>query len=105
MHKVSFSIKEDSLIARVAAAKLRAERAAIVLGNTVHLWRTTSDDFLNNERWVRHELTHIRQFKQYGFLKFILLYLFESIRNGYYNNKYEVEARRMESGDDNLITR
>lgn len=69
---------------------------AIVIGNTIHLSRTSRNEFLADQRWVCHELKHIAQFRQYGFARFIFLYLVESARNGYYNNRYEKEARAAE---------
>lgn len=91
-----YHIKENSWIARLAALKLRAEKVAIVIGGTIHLHNTMKDEFLANSRWVRHEVKHIEQFQRYGFFRFIFLYLLESIRNGYSNNKYEIEARNAE---------
>ena len=44
-------------------------------------------------------MCHINQFKKYGFLNFIIKYLAESMRSGYYNNKYEIEARDAEETD------
>ena len=90
-------IRERSIIARLAAWKLGASSVAIVIGRTIHLHNSSSQNFLANKRWVRHELTHIEQFRHYGSLKFICLYLAESLKNGYYNNRFEVEARNAES--------
>jgi hypothetical protein len=92
----NFIIKENSLVARIAAFKLGSKSIAIVLGKTIHLHNASRSAFLQNKRWVKHELCHIRQFQQHGYWLFILKYLWESIRNGYYNNKYEVEARAAE---------
>ena len=89
-------IKENSWIARIAAKKLNARTAAIVVGNTIHLHNTTKIDFLLNERWVKHELCHIAQFRQYGLFNFIVMYLWESLKNGYHKNKFEVAAREAE---------
>lgn len=75
---------------------MSAPAIAIVIGNTIHLHNTAAGDFLKNPRWVKHELCHIEQFRRYGFIRFIALYLIESIRKGYYKNKYEVEARQAE---------
>jgi hypothetical protein len=91
-----YIIKENSWIARIAAMKLNAASVAIVLGHTIHLHNTKRDEFLRNEQWVKHELCHIRQFEEHGFGWFILKYLVESIQHGYYNNKYEIEAREAE---------
>ena len=51
---------------------------------------------MQNKKWVKHEMTHLEQFKRYGFFSFIVMYLWESARKGYYNNKYEIEARMAE---------
>ena len=90
-------IKEHSWIARIAAKKLGKKEVAMVLGKTIHLWNTTEGEFLKNEKWVTHELCHVQQYKRYGFVNFLVRYLWESIRKGYYNNKYEVEAREAEN--------
>ena len=69
---------------------------AMVLGKTIHLHNISEKDFLNNERLLKHELCHVRQYQQHGFLGFIIKYLWETMRKGYYNNKFEVEARQAE---------
>src|SRR5690349_17253209 len=92
-----FHIRENSFIARIAALKLRSKRVAMVLGKTIHLHNTSASEFLANERWVRHELAHIRQFRQYGFFSFLVRYLVESVRSGYYRNRFEAEAREAEN--------
>jgi hypothetical protein len=95
-----FNIKENSFIARVAACKLNCDKVAIVIGKTIHLHHVSSLEFLENRRWVLHELKHVDQFRQHGFFLFIFLYLWESIRNGYRKNKYEVEARAAETDEE-----
>ncbi len=90
-------IKENSRIARMAAWKLGARGVAMVLGNTIHLYNTSADEFLRSRRWLRHELCHIRQFRRHGFIPFIIKYLWQSLLHGYRNNKYEVEARAAET--------
>ena len=91
-------IRERSLFARIAARQLRCQAVAAVLGNTIHLWNVSREDFLQRTPWVVHELEHIRQFQRYGFVRFSVLYLWESVRRGYYNNRFEVEARVAENG-------
>ncbi len=92
-------LKENSWVARVAAAKMKANKVAIVFGNTIHLHNTTRKEFLNDSNWVSHELKHVEQYQQNGFVGFLGKYLFDWIKNGYYNNKYEVEARENEKND------
>ena len=89
-------IRENSWIAQLAARKLKSENVAIVIGKTIHLHKVNKQQFLADEKWVKHEVCHLQQFKKYGTFFFIVKYLWESVRHGYYNNKYEVEARRAE---------
>ena len=89
-------IKENSWIAKLAAKKLQSKNVAIVIGSTIHLHNMTKHQFLQNEKWVKHEVCHLQQFKKHGRFIFILKYLWESIKHGYYNNKYETEARKAE---------
>ena len=96
MNKNTFNIKEKSWLAKIAAKKLHSKSVAMVLGNTIHLHHTTKEEFLKDERWVKHELCHIQQFKAHGYIGFLAKYLWESFKKGYYNNKFEVEARAAE---------
>lgn len=96
-------IKENSWLAKIAAKKLKATRLAIVFGKTIHLYNTTREAFLKNERWVCHELIHVKQYVRYGWLKFLLMYLFESLKKGYRNNKFELEARSKERDSSILL--
>ncbi|MFT3703692.1 MAG: DUF4157 domain-containing protein [Agriterribacter sp.] len=89
-------IKENSWKAHLAAKCLRVDNVAFTLGKTIHLHNATRNEFLKDERWVKHELKHVEQFRKYGYISFILKYIIETIRKGYYNNKYEVEARMAE---------
>ena len=96
MEAAFFNIKENSWLAKIAARQLRTGSVAMVLGNTIHLYNTSKEEFLQNKTWLRHELCHIQQFRQHGFAGFIVKYIWESIKKGYYNNKFEVEARKAE---------
>jgi len=96
LKKTYYHIKEGSWIARFAAWKLNSSQAAIVIGRTIHLHNTSRNEFLEDRRWLLHELKHLEQFRLHGFFGFIILYLAESIRHGYSNNKYEIEARAAE---------
>lgn len=101
--RVKIRIKERSLYARVAARQLKCKTVAAVFGNTIHLWNVSREDFLQRTPWVVHEVEHVRQFQRYGFLRFSALYLLEYTRNGYYNNRFEVEARVAEMGEGDLV--
>jgi hypothetical protein len=95
-------IRENALLARIAAKVLRSPHMAIVMKRTIHLHNTCMKDFMQNRRWVRHELKHIEQFERYGTLRFVSKYLYYSMRHGYWNNPLEVEARAAEY-DDSLL--
>lgn len=86
-------IKENSFFARIARRVLKSSNVAMVLGKTIHLSGVSQEEFLRNRSWVSHELCHVRQFQEHGYIRFLWRYLLESYRNGYYNNKFEVEAR------------
>lgn len=96
MNKPEFIIKENSWLAKIAAWKLKTGSVAMVLGKTIHLYNASRASFLNDERWLKHELCHIKQFKEHGYFLFVVKYLWESIKKGYYNNRFEVEARNAE---------
>lgn len=90
-------IKENAWVARIAASRLKTKQVAIVFGKTIYLYQTSRNEFLGDRNWVCHELQHIKQYEENGFLGFIVKYLIESIRKGYYNNRFEVEARGNEN--------
>lgn len=90
---------ENALLARLAAWKLGSSQVAMVIGHRIYLWGITRQDFLNQPSWVRHELAHVAQYQQYGTLRFLWMYLIEWMKNGYYNNRFEVEARAAEQPD------
>jgi hypothetical protein len=91
--KIQVFIKEKSWLAKIAAKKLGSKQVAIVFNKTIHLHNTTKQEFLCDKRWLCHELTHIKQYADNGIVGFIVKYLWESIRHGYHNNKFEKEAR------------
>jgi hypothetical protein len=93
---VRIYIKENSLIARFAAWKMNSSQIAIVIGRTIHLHNTTRKEFVENKRWLSHEMEHIRQYRKYGLIRFIVLYLIETAKKGYRNNRFEVAARAAE---------
>jgi hypothetical protein len=94
--KIKVRIREGAWIARIAARRLSYGRVAIVVGRTIYLHNATAADFLSSRRWMIHELVHVEQYSRYGWMGFLIRYLTEYAKNGYWNNKYEVEARRRE---------
>src|SRR5215203_346351 len=93
---MAIRIKERSLIAKITSYVLKAKRVAVTIGNTIHLTGVSRQQFLNDQKWLAHEMVHVEQFRKYGFYKFLWLYLKESIGKGYFKNKFEVEARKAE---------
>lgn len=83
-------------MAKIAARKLKADKVAMVLGKTIHLHNTSKQEFITNKKWLRHEIAHIKQYKKVGFVQFLFLYLMETFNKGYFDNRFEVEARSME---------
>ena len=98
-----------SPLARIARLVLGSQRVAMVVGQTVHLSGATREQFLADAEWVAHELVHLRQYQEHGLLPFLWKYLLESARMGYYQNRYEIEAReearRVVLADPNHVLR
>ena len=90
---MDYKIVEKSPFARIARMVLKSSNVAMVIGNKIHLSGVDKYTFESDEGWLAHELCHIRQFREHGYFRFLWLYLKESYKVGYYNNKYEVEAR------------
>jgi len=103
LEKIICRIKERSWLAGRAARKMDSARLAMVLGRTIHLHGVNRQAFLADVAWLRHEVCHVRQFRSYGFWRFLWLYLLEYRRCGYYNNRFEVEARLAEK-DEEMLT-
>ena len=95
-------IKENAFVAKVAAFVLKEKTMAVTINKTIYLHNCTKENFLRNKRWLRHEAAHILQYKKLGTFGFPVLYLMESIKNGYHKNKFELEAKQMET--DLIIT-
>src|SRR5215510_10998857 len=67
------------------------EDYAITVGRTIYL-SCSKQDFLSDTPWVRHEFTHVEQYKKYGILEFAKRYLFFSLFRSYKKNPFEKEA-------------
>ena len=89
-------IKEKSWLARIAAWKLGGHSAALVFGRPIYLYNIDTASFLEDKPWLRHELKHVEQYQRLGKINFLWQYLLEWLRKGYYQNKFEVEAREAE---------
>lgn len=89
-------VKENSWIARLGAKCIGVNNVALTIGNTIHLHNATKQQLIENKVWLCHEIIHVKQYEKLGTIKFLFLYLLECIRKGYYNNKFEREARENE---------
>lgn len=98
----TFTIKENSWLAKIAAKKLKSDNVAMVLGNCIHIYGVSKEEFLSNKRWLKHELKHVQQYEENGYFLFIIKYLWHSFFHGYHNCCYEKEARTAEN-DDSLL--
>ena len=96
---MKIKIKENSLLAKLAAKNMQSTKMAMAFGNTIRLHNTSKEEFLKNTTWVRHEIAHIFQSKKRGVIIFLLSYLLESLNVGYQSNKYEIEAIQMEKNE------
>lgn len=70
---------------------------AITIGQTT-FYSVSKDEVDADPKWRRHEDRHKAQWKETGFLKFAVLYLWYSHRFGYFGNPFEVDARKAEEG-------
>lgn len=99
------NVKEQSVLAKIAAWKLKAKSGtAITIGNTIYLHHCSVDNFLRHKRWALHEVQHVLQFKKYGLITFTVMYVWSAIRSGYFQSKWEIEAREAEDNDHILST-
>lgn len=81
----------DSLIAKLIIPHM----SAITLWNRVYVREARRLP----QHIIRHELRHVEQWYALGPVKFLARYLWESLRHGYYNNPFEVDARSAERLD------
>ena len=95
--KIRVKIRQHSVIARLACLLIKQKDVALTFHKTIYLSHSSPSRFLKDPQWVAHELAHVRQFMQYGPVRFTFKYLFESLRGGYFNNKWERQARAQEA--------
>lgn len=91
---VYLRLKTDTLVSMIAFRLIRSFRdraVASTIGKTIHLHAITPEAFVERRAFLRHELQHAIQFNTIKF--FWLKYIWQTIRHGYFNNPYEIEAR------------
>ena len=77
------------------------EKYAITFGKTIFV-SCTKEDFLSEDWWVRHEVTHVQQYKKYGVFGFLKRYVAYAIVYRYRENPFEKEAI---SAEEDPLTR
>jgi len=50
---------------------------------------------IKNNKVIKHEMQHIKQYRRDGILKFSIKYLYWAIKYGWWDNPYEKEAREV----------
>jgi len=92
-HAQSVKLVPHSRIARIIGRMHGEEEDyAITIGRTIFL-SCSKQDFLSDTPWVRHEFTHIQQYKKYGVLEFAKRYFFSAIfYHSYAKIPFEREA-------------
>jgi hypothetical protein len=82
--------KYNSRTAKLLAKINKYSDYAITISSTCTLYSTpiVSDD------WRAHEEEHKRQFKEEGWIKFVVKYFYYNLTKGYQNNPYEISARK-----------
>ena len=83
-------LREGRLIPRIGGllARMGAPAAAVTLGRTI----VVSPGARLSRQLLVHELTHVRQWRED--VLFPVRYTLATLRHGYTNNPYEVEARQ-----------
>ena len=83
-------LREGSLVPKIGGllARMGGSAAAVTLGRTI----VVSPGARLSRELLVHELTHVRQWR--ADLLFPVRYTLATLRHGYVNNPYEVEARQ-----------
>ncbi|TMI69800.1 MAG: DUF4157 domain-containing protein [Bacteroidetes bacterium] len=91
-HSQKIRVVENSKIAKMISGLIGYKgKYAITFGRTVFV-NCTKDEFYAQPWWVRHELTHVRQYKEYGILGFLERYIGYSLFHKYDEIPFEKEA-------------
>ena len=84
-------IVENSRIGKYAARLHKKDAFAVTIGNRIYL-NCSKEEFFESLSWMRHELTHVEQYRRQGLIGFLARYLFYSIFHKYESNPFEREA-------------
>lgn len=99
-HSQNFKVVGNSRLAKVAGRIMgQEEKYAVTFGKTIFV-SCQKDVFLSERGWVKHELTHVEQYKKYGTFEFLKRYLLYSMFHRYNKNPFEEEALSAEDVGD-----
>ena len=99
IHAQKIRVVENSKLAKLAAKIKKENKYAITFGKTIFI-NGTKEQFFADTGWLRHELTHVQQYKKYGVLRFLALYLVYSVFHKYSEIPFEKEAIAAEFPDE-----
>jgi hypothetical protein len=87
-------VKENCLIPKVIGF-FKHDTYAMTIGHTIYI-SCDYKKFVENKRWMTHELQHVRQYEKYKLIGFMSRYIWYSIKYGYNKNPLELEAFQKE---------
>lgn len=83
------------MIPKIVGKMIGNDKYAITVGKTIYI-SCDIDTFLEDTDWVKHEMTHIIQYRKHGTVDFLVKYLRYSLHYSYRNNPFEKEAFSVE---------
>jgi hypothetical protein len=87
--------KYNHWIAKIFGKLNRSNSYAVTFGQTAY-YSVSEEEVLKSPKWIKHENRHKEQYAEYGFFKFLVKYIYYSIRYGYEDNPFEIDARKAE---------
>ena len=99
VHSQKIKVVENSKLAKLAAKIKKEKKYAITVGRTIFI-SGTKEQFFGDIGWLRHELTHVEQYKKLGVVNFLALYLVYSVFHKYSDIPFEKEALAAQFPDE-----
>jgi len=73
------------------AAKIVPGTVGVTIWPFIFIW---PKKWAKNKKLVKHEQKHLEQYKRYWIVGFLPVYIYYSIKYGYWDNPLEIEARK-----------
>ena len=99
IYSQNIRVIENSKLAKLAAKIKGEKKYAVTFGKTIFI-SGRKEQFFGDIGWMRHEFTHVQQYKKYGVLRFLTLYLVYSLFHKYSEIPFEKEAIAAEFPDE-----